>query len=91
MLYGVARNLIDKHGFSATLFPPQVNSTESEDDFYSPKYKHKVPKHGNTLVTQLIIDGMKLQPCRPSFMDARDAIVAVSSSLMRVLRSICSI
>jgi extracellular elastinolytic metalloproteinase len=31
--------------------------------------------HGNTLMLQLVIDGMKLQPCRPSFVDARDAIL----------------
>lgn len=32
---------------------------------------------GNTLAMQLVLDGMKLQPCRPSFLDARDAIIAV--------------
>ncbi|KAI8873389.1 hypothetical protein GQ42DRAFT_166395 [Ramicandelaber brevisporus] len=31
--------------------------------------------HGNTLALQLVIDGMKLQPCRPSFVAARDAIL----------------
>jgi len=30
---------------------------------------------GNNIMTQLIIDGMKLQPCRPSMIDARDAII----------------
>ncbi|ORX91540.1 hypothetical protein K493DRAFT_325562 [Basidiobolus meristosporus CBS 931.73] len=32
-------------------------------------------RHGNTLALQLVLDGMKLQPCRPKFVDARDAII----------------
>jgi hypothetical protein len=31
--------------------------------------------HGNSLMLQLVIDGMKLQPCYPSMVDARDAII----------------
>ena len=31
---------------------------------------------GNNLTIQLVIDGMKLQPCDPTFIDARDAILA---------------
>ncbi|WP_234794954.1 T9SS-dependent M36 family metallopeptidase [Hymenobacter arizonensis] len=30
---------------------------------------------GNNLAMQLVIDGMKLQPCRPGFVDGRDAIL----------------
>lgn len=31
---------------------------------------------GNNIAMQLVVDGMKLQPCRPSFVQARDAILA---------------
>jgi hypothetical protein len=31
---------------------------------------------GNNLAMQLVIDGLKLQPCNPGFVDARDAILA---------------
>ncbi|GAB3532292.1 hypothetical protein GCM10027443_15860 [Pontibacter brevis] len=31
---------------------------------------------GNNIALQLIIDGLKLQPCSPGFIDARDAILA---------------
>lgn len=31
---------------------------------------------GNNLAIQLVIDGMKLQPCEPGFVDGRDAILA---------------
>jgi extracellular elastinolytic metalloproteinase len=30
---------------------------------------------GNNMILQLVVDGLKLQPCRPSFVDARDAII----------------
>ncbi len=30
---------------------------------------------GNTIVLQNIVDGLKLQPCRPTFVHARDAIL----------------
>jgi extracellular elastinolytic metalloproteinase len=30
---------------------------------------------------QLILDGMKLQPCRPNFLSARDAILAADQAL----------
>jgi len=30
---------------------------------------------GNTLALQLVLDGLKLQPCNPGFVDARDAIL----------------
>ena len=36
---------------------------------------------GNNLALQLVIDGMKLQPCNPSFVDARDAIIAADQAL----------
>jgi hypothetical protein len=31
---------------------------------------------GNNLALQLVVDGMKLQPCGPTFLTARDAILA---------------
>ncbi|MBD1395572.1 T9SS-dependent M36 family metallopeptidase [Pontibacter sp. JH31] len=33
-------------------------------------------KGGNNIALQLVIDGLKLQPCSPGFIDARDAILA---------------
>lgn len=81
MLYTVSVALVKKHGFSRDLFPPLPGSkAEKESGFYSDKYKKaRVPKHGNTLIFQLVLDGMKIQPCRPSFVDMRDAILTVSA------------
>ncbi|MCI0398430.1 MAG: M36 family metallopeptidase, partial [Chloroflexi bacterium] len=36
---------------------------------------------GNNLTFQLVIDGMKLQPCSPGFVDGRDAILAADMAL----------
>ncbi|MSP58537.1 MAG: T9SS type A sorting domain-containing protein [Flavobacteriaceae bacterium] len=36
-------------------------------------------KGGNNMAIQLVFDGMKLQPCGPGFVDARDAILAADS------------
>lgn len=33
------------------------------------------PRSGNTWTLQLVIDGLKLQPCQPTFVSARDAIL----------------
>ncbi len=36
---------------------------------------------GNNLALQLVLDGMKLQPANPSFLEARDAIIAADVAL----------
>lgn len=36
---------------------------------------------GNNLAIQLVMDGMKMQPCSPGFVDARDAILAADQVL----------
>ncbi|WRT64652.1 uncharacterized protein IL334_001586 [Kwoniella shivajii] len=79
----VSQRLVEEYGFGETLFPPEdiskpndyytKTSLESVDSLGRPV--PLIPKHGNTLLLQLLIDGMKLQPCRPSFFDARDAII----------------
>jgi extracellular elastinolytic metalloproteinase len=41
---------------------------------FDPNMKNN--KSGNGRAVQLVIDGMKFQPCNPGFLDARDAILA---------------
>ncbi|HSO01742.1 MAG TPA: M36 family metallopeptidase [Gaiellaceae bacterium] len=36
---------------------------------------------GNNLALQLVMDGLKFQPCRPGFVDGRDAILAADRAL----------
>jgi extracellular elastinolytic metalloproteinase len=63
ILWGVQQGLIGKHGFSKTLYPPLAheNGTVPEGDFYKTVDSKLVPKHGNTLSVQLVVNGMKLQ------------------------------
>ncbi|KAH7881725.1 Fungalysin metallopeptidase-domain-containing protein [Phlebopus sp. FC_14] len=80
ILWVTAQALIKKHGLSETLFPPKPgpNGDVPAGDFYRTPLDNKqpsIPIHGNTLMMQLVIDGMKLQPCWPDFFDARDSII----------------
>ena len=45
---------------------------------------------GNNIATQLIVDGMKLQPCEPGFVDARDAILQ-ADAIANDGRNVCTI
>lgn len=91
MLWVVQQRFIAKHGFSETLLPPvpDADGTLPPNDFYRPQTFNPltgssnplVPKHGNTLLLQLVISGMKLQPCSPNFFDARDAIIQADKVL----------
>ncbi|KAJ7764834.1 Fungalysin metallopeptidase-domain-containing protein [Mycena metata] len=85
ILWVVSQGLIEKHGFTDTLFPPAAlaNGTVPEGDFYRPASGKKplVPKHGNSLIFQLVLNAMKLQPCRPGFFEARDAIILADQTL----------
>jgi len=44
-------------------------------------YTNNKTKYANTLALQLVVDGMKLQPCMPSFIQARDAILQAEKLL----------
>lgn len=63
ILYEVYWSFVDEFGFNA--------------DWYSISDK-SIPTaeiKGNIRIMALIVEGMKLQPCRPSFVDARNAII----------------
>lgn len=82
--------MIAKHGYVGSLFPPAPleDGTIPIADFYrSPQTLsaevagHLVPKHGNSLMVQLVLDAMKLQQCRPGFFESRDAIIQADQVL----------
>lgn len=68
ILYEVVWNLIEKHGNDADIFPK-----------FHPKTQ--IPTSGRTLALKLFLEGMKLQPCNPTFLTARDAIIDADSAL----------
>ncbi|KAH6609921.1 fungalysin metallopeptidase [Trichoderma cornu-damae] len=67
ILYEVLWNLIDKHGKNDGEFP----------DFDS----RGVPTDGKFLALKLVLNGMALQPCSPTFVSARDAILDADRAL----------
>ncbi|KAI8979534.1 Fungalysin metallopeptidase-domain-containing protein [Mycotypha africana] len=83
MLYEVYWNLVDRLGFTPEWFPPVPEDTYKtamdEDDLN--KVRTHITSYGNTLAVQLVIDGMKLQPCNPTFTSARDAILEAERQL----------
>ena len=46
-----------------------------------PNLYNGVSTGGNVVALQLVLQGMKLQPCQPGFLDARDGILAADSLL----------
>jgi len=59
-LYDVFWNIVEQHGFDSDWF----NVAPADGKL-----------GGNVITIQLVIDGMKLQPCQPTFVTARDAIL----------------
>jgi len=54
-------NLVDAHKF--------------QPNWYDVKYEEGKLPAGNIMIFQDVVDGLKLQPCRPTFVQARDAIL----------------
>jgi extracellular elastinolytic metalloproteinase len=90
ILWVVSQRLIAKHGYARSLFPPPPleDGAIPIGDFYrSPESLaagaggRLVPKHGNSLMVQLVLNAMKLQQCRPGFFEARDAIIQADQVL----------
>ena len=48
---------------------------------YNPNIYEAWDTGGNNLAFRLVLDGMKIQPCRPGFVDGRDAILAADVAL----------
>ncbi len=48
---------------------------------YNPDLVNGSINNGNILALQLVMDGLKLQPCGPTFLESRDAILAADQAL----------
>ncbi|KAM5494743.1 Fungalysin/Thermolysin Extracellular metalloproteinase 5 [Microsporum audouinii] len=68
ILYEVLWNLIDKHG---------------KNDGPTPVFENGVPKDGKYLSLKLVLDGMAIQPCKPNFVQARNAIIDADKNLTK--------
>jgi hypothetical protein len=52
-----------------------------DDHGFNPDFYGDWTTGGNNLAIRLVLDGMKLQPCSPGFVDARDAILLADQNL----------
>ncbi|RYP01535.1 hypothetical protein DL763_000066 [Monosporascus cannonballus] len=66
MLWEVMWNLIDKHG---------------KNDADVPEFVGGMPTDGKYLTMKLLLDAMALQPCNPTFVQSRDAILDADLAL----------
>ncbi|KAJ3188862.1 Fungalysin/Thermolysin Extracellular metalloproteinase 5 [Gaertneriomyces sp. JEL0708] len=84
ILYEVFWELVDKHGFDPDWFNTGYEGREPSSSYREFRTGQLQPrdhmsmrktKGGNIVALQLVVDGMKLQPCYPTFVEARDAIM----------------
>ena len=68
MLWDVYWNLVNVYGFTPDI---QQGWQDADGEVTG----------GNTLAMQLVMDGLKLQPCLPGFVDGRDAILLADQAL----------
>jgi len=75
-------NLVEKHGFDPDWFNNNPEDVKTEGTYKSiingkvlPRPQRKATLGGNVIMFQLLVDGMMLQPCSPTFVEARDAII----------------
>ncbi|KAJ2546890.1 hypothetical protein EV175_005434 [Coemansia sp. RSA 1933] len=66
--------------WATMLYEVLWNIIDSSGGISDDLFKHDLSK-GNAIVFQILLDGMKLQPCNPSFIDAREAIVQAEHNL----------
>jgi len=67
ILYELLWNLIDAHGITSTKFPVFDSNG--------------VPTDGRFLTMKLVTDALALQPCSPTFVSGRDAIIDADQAL----------
>ena len=74
ILYEVYWNVVEKYGFTQDWFgnsDTYVNLATGVQE----KSNKSTETFGNRLMMKIVILGMKLQPCNPTFVTARDAII----------------
>ncbi len=81
MLYDMQQAMIDIHGFNNDIYNPA-----------DPTATHNVPigAGGNNVAMRLVMEGLKLQPADPTFVQERDAILKADTLLYNAQHS-CAI
>ncbi|MDO7848788.1 M36 family metallopeptidase [Hymenobacter sp. M29] len=66
--------------WTATLWDMTWNIIQQQNSI-EPNLYNSASTGGNAVALQLVMQGLKLQPCEPGFLDSRDAILAADSLL----------
>lgn len=81
-LYDLFWDFVDAHGFDSDWYNVDGSNVKTSGTYRSiingqeyPRTKKTATLGGNVMFFQLVVDGMKLQPCDPTFIQARDAII----------------
>lgn len=81
--YNSIKGMTDEHDvgavWAAMLWEVYWKLVESEG--FNTNFYGASTSGGNNLAMQLVLDGMKLQPCSPGFVDGRNAILAADQAL----------
>lgn len=72
-LWEMTWDLIDVYGIGTDIYDSNINNAGT--------LANPSTFGGQNLALQLVIEGLKLQPCRPGFVDGRDAILAADKAL----------
>lgn len=86
ILYEVYWNLVDRLGFSPDWYASPGLGDDGCADYLDLSTGERAGRAGraapagNTVMLQLVLDGMKMQSCYPSFIDARDAIMQAEAA-----------
>ena len=81
--YDTVRTAVAPHGVGyvwASMLYDMYWALVAEHGF-NPDVRGSWSTGGNNLAVQLVMDGMKMQPCQPGFADGRDAILAADQAL----------
>ena len=81
--YRTVKTAVEPHGvgyvWATMLWDLYWNLVEEHG--FNPNPYESWETGGNNLAIQLVIDGMKMSPCTPGFVDARNAIIAADAAL----------
>ncbi|WP_395066000.1 T9SS-dependent M36 family metallopeptidase [Flavobacterium sp.] len=79
--FGMTNQQVAPHGVGSVWATMLWDLTWAYIDKYGFDSNIYTGNGGNNKVIQIVIDGLKLQPCSPSFVEGRDAIIAADQAI----------
>jgi len=86
IMYDVIWEVIDEYGFSNNIL---LNSSEGEKTYSLEVNSRDLP--GNIRLAKIVVDALKLMPCNPTFIEARDSIFLAQRQFSNFKRMRCAL